>query len=266
MSESLSLDGLHVVHAPAPAAPRGRPPLLLVHGAGHGAWCWELWQERLPALGWESYALSLRNHPGSRAVERETFCRRLRVEDYADDVATVARHIARPCVVVGHSMGGMVVQRFAARHGAAGGALAALVLLTSVGPGQLGPLRPEPLPTDEPYALSRQVAGERYFHSAHPDVRERALERLVAESPAVMNQSTVGAGVPIAPEEIACPVLVVTAEFDRSVVPRDGRIADYYGGQWMHDAQDGHDVMLEAGWAALLDRILAWADAHAGRG
>ncbi len=270
MSETLTLDGLHVVHAPAPTAPGtgnhgGRPPLLLVHGAGHGAWCWELWQERLPGLGWESYALSLRNHPGSRAVERQTFLERLRVEDYADDVATVARHIARPCVVVGHSMGGIVVQRFAARYGAEGGALAGLVLLASVGPGQLGPLRPAPLPTDQPYTLSREVAAERYFHTARPDVRERALERLVPESPAVMNQSTVGAGVPIAPEEIACPVLVVTAGHDRSVAPRDGRIADYYGGQWLHDAEDGHDVMLEGGWAALLARILAWADAQAGR-
>jgi len=266
MSETYLLDGLHVVHAPAATPVVGRPPLLLVHGAGHGAWCWELWQERLPALGWESFALSLRNHPGSRPVDSETYLARLRVEDYADDVATLARHIARPCVVVGHSMGGIVVQSFAARYGAEGGALAALVLLAAVGPGQLGPLRSERFPSDVAYALARDVAAQRYFHSTDPAVRERALNRLVPESPSVMNQSTCGEGVPIRPDEIACPVLVVTAEHDHSVVPRDGRIATYYGGDWLHDAEDGHDVMLEAGWATLLDRILAWVGAHARQG
>ncbi|HKJ00764.1 MAG TPA: alpha/beta hydrolase [bacterium] len=268
MMETYQVGGLHVVHA-APegaAAQSARPPLLLVHGSGHGAWCWELWQERLPRLGWESYALSLRNHPGSAPVDRETFLQRTTVEDYADDVAAVAAQIGRPAIVVGHSMGGIVVQRFAARHLAGGGALAGLVLLTSVAPGQLGPLRDAPLPTDVPYAVPREVASERYFHSAAPDVLSRALDRICPESPSVTNQYSLGAGVPIAPGEITCPVLVVTAEHDGSVVPRDGRIADYYGGEWLHDAENGHDVMLEAGWAPLLDRILAWSDRHAGRG
>jgi pimeloyl-ACP methyl ester carboxylesterase len=272
MSESFQVDGLHVLHV-APGAPAARkaaaparPPLLLVHGSGHGAWCWELWLERLPALGWEAFALSLRNHPGSRTLDRETFLKRTSVEDYADDVAAVARQIGRPCAVVGHSMGGIVVQRFAARQLAAGGALAALVLLASVGPGQLGPIREAPMSTDVPFELAPEVAAKRYFHNTEPTVLKRALERLCPESPAVTNQYSLSPGVPIAPGEITCPLLAVTAEHDHTPVPKVRRIAEYYGGDWLHDEDDGHDVMLEAGWAALLERILAWLDGHAGRG
>ena len=104
--ESYRAGGLHVVRSGPPqgTAPAG-PPLLLVHGATHGAWCWELWQEKLPELGWETHALSLRNHPDSYPVVEETFRTTLKVADYADDVAAVANQLAAPCVVVGHSMG-----------------------------------------------------------------------------------------------------------------------------------------------------------------
>jgi pimeloyl-ACP methyl ester carboxylesterase len=266
MIETYAVEGLHVVHVAPPAgAPAGRPPVLLVHGASHGAWCWELWLERLPELGWEAYALSLRNHPGSYAVDERTFCTGLRVDDYADDVAVVARHIGRPCLVMGHSMGGIVVQRFAERHRAAGGRLAGLVLLTAASPGQLGPLRPAPLPTDKPYTLERAVARERYFHTAAPEVRERALDRLSPESPSVMNHYSLDAGVPIDPAAITCPVLSVTAAHDGSTVPRDGRIAAFYGGQHLHLPDDGHDVMLEACWESLLEQVLTWAEGGAGR-
>ena len=97
---SFQLDGLHVEHAPAQAAPSAqgipgaRPALLLVHGAGHGAWCWEHWMDALAKRGWTSYALSVRNHPGSRAVPEAQYLRGTRVDDYADDVETVARHLA----------------------------------------------------------------------------------------------------------------------------------------------------------------------------
>lgn len=268
MADSYTVAGLHVLHtAPAPSAgaPAGRPPWLLVHGAGHGAWCWERWLERLPHGGWAAHALSLRGHPGSADVDRETFVKHLRLDDYADDVAAVAAHIGRPCVVVGHSLGGAVVQRFAARHLAAGGRLAALVLLAAVPPGALGPIRDAPLPADAAFELPPAEASQRYFHSAPPAVQAWALAQLTPESPAVMNEYSLGRGLEIAPEDITCPLLVVTAGHDRTAVPRDGRIAEFYGGEWLHAPDDGHDLMLEAGWAPLLDKIAAWVDAHAAR-
>ena len=116
MSETYRVDGLQVVRSgPPPGRAAAGPPLLLVHGASHGAWCWELWQARLAELGWVSHALSLRNHPGSFPVEEEIYRTKLKMADYTEDVAAVAGRIVAPFVVVAHSMGGMVAQSFVAR-------------------------------------------------------------------------------------------------------------------------------------------------------
>ncbi len=265
MMESYRVDGLHVVRSgPPPGEAPAGPPLLLVPGASHGAWCWELWQEKLPGLGWESHALSLRNHPDSYPVEEETFRTRLKVADYADDVAAVANHIAAPCVLVAHSMGGMVAQSFVARHLEAGRPVAGLVLLASTVPAQLGTAIDAPFPLERPFLFDREATAQRYFHSTPPDRLERALDRLVPESTAVINEILAPPGVSIESSRITCPVLSVTAGFDGTAVPKDGALAQYYGGEHIHDAENGHDLMLEAGWEALLERILDWVTRRVG--
>ncbi len=273
--QDLQVQGLQVLQALPQGSPAaGRPPLLLVHGAGHGAWCWEQWMPVLARRGWESYALSLRNHAGAdaaspatlRTVDRETFLRRLKVEDYADDVAAVARHIARPLVALGHSMGGIVVQRCIAREGAGGAALSfrGMVLLASVSPGQMGPLRPAPLPVDQPYHPDAATAQARYFHSAPQAVVDSAVARIVDESPSVMNDYSLSPGIPIDPRHVRCPVLVVTAEHDGTTVAKDDRLARYYGAEHLHCPGQGHDLMYEAGGEAVLANIIAWLERHAG--
>jgi len=251
--DSTTVAGIYLKHAP-PTAPAGdRPPLLLVHGAGHGAWCWRNWMEALPQRGWDCWALSLRNHPGSAPVDAETYRARLTVDDYAADVATAAGHIGRPVVVVGHSLGGIVAQAHAARAEAA-----ALVLLASVPPGAFAPIRQAPVPTDRDYLLSPEVACAHYFLRPEAVGAAALMARLVPESPAVMNHYSLGEGYPVSPAAIRCPVLVVSAEQDRSVVPRDRRLADYYGADYLLAEDIGHDLMLDAGWERPLARVEAW--------
>ena len=49
----------------------GRPPLLFVHGAWHGAWCWqEHWLPAVAAAGWHGVAVSLRGHGASERPAR----------------------------------------------------------------------------------------------------------------------------------------------------------------------------------------------------
>lgn len=264
------VDGLHVEQVAAAGKRSARPALLLVHGAGHGAWCWANWMDALSRHGWDCYALSLRNHPGSRAVPEEQVLRGLRVDDYADDVEAVARHLVRKLgaaslVVAGHSLGGIVVQRFAARQGAVGEQalpVAGLILVTSVPPAPFGPLRDTALPVDRPYFPDAETARTRYFHAAPKSVTDAAIRQLVPESPAVMNEYSLGRGVPINPTHIRCPVLVLSAEFDGSSVPRDRRIADFYGGDFLFCRGIGHDLMLDSGWESPLASVAAWLARH----
>jgi pimeloyl-ACP methyl ester carboxylesterase len=72
---------------------------VLVHGGLHGAWCWERVVPELEALGHEAVAIDLPGH-GERVREKATLA------TYRGAVVEV---IEDGDVVVGHSMGGLVV-------------------------------------------------------------------------------------------------------------------------------------------------------------
>lgn len=82
---------------------------VLVHGMSHGAWCWEPLVPRLERAGHRVVALDLPGH-GRRAHE----WRRASVDAYARGVADeMAREGVVDAVLVGHSMGGIVIQKAA---------------------------------------------------------------------------------------------------------------------------------------------------------
>jgi pimeloyl-ACP methyl ester carboxylesterase len=103
--------------------------IIFVHGNWHGAWCWHKeWLDFFYAQGYDVHTFSFRNHGESDSIGS---MRWLSVEDYADDLATIHARIAKPVFLVGHSMGGMTVQKYLERQpkGILGG-----VLLTAVPP------------------------------------------------------------------------------------------------------------------------------------
>ncbi|WP_220348217.1 alpha/beta hydrolase [Alkalilimnicola ehrlichii] len=91
-----------------PERPVSDTPLLFVHGAYAGAWCWDA--HFLPYFarrGYHAYALSLRGHGESAGHES---LHSAGISDYVQDVASVVERFDSPPILVGHSMGGMVVQ------------------------------------------------------------------------------------------------------------------------------------------------------------
>jgi len=80
---------------------------VLVHGAFHGAWCWELVGPRLESLGHEAVAIDL---PGSGADE--TPPGDVTLERCAERVADTLQ-AGEPAVLVAHGMGGAAVTQAA---------------------------------------------------------------------------------------------------------------------------------------------------------
>jgi pimeloyl-ACP methyl ester carboxylesterase len=84
--------------------------IVFVHGAWHGAWCWQ--DNFLPYFaeqGYDCYAPSLRGHGKSGSNKNLKW---LTISDYAEDVLSVVKNIEGDVFIIGHSMGGYVVQKF----------------------------------------------------------------------------------------------------------------------------------------------------------
>jgi pimeloyl-ACP methyl ester carboxylesterase len=111
----------------------GHPvPLLFVHGGCHSAWCWdEGFLDHFADRGFQAAALSLRGHGGSSS---DKSLHRCSIADFVDDVDAVAVTLETPPVLIGHSMGGFIVQHYLAKHHGSAG-----VLMASIPPrGVLG--------------------------------------------------------------------------------------------------------------------------------
>ncbi|MFE6779186.1 alpha/beta fold hydrolase [Streptomyces sp. NPDC057702] len=103
----------------------GPLPVVLVHGFWHGGWCWTPVVERLAARGVRSVAVDLDGHGLRGAVPRSHAARPFDAGAFATEPSPVAGVTAssaaavlvdqlraigagRPCLLVAHSMGGVV--------------------------------------------------------------------------------------------------------------------------------------------------------------
>lgn len=222
--------------------PTGRtrqgPPLVMVHGGSHGWWAFEQWQPLFAERGWTSFALSVRNHSDSDSVPLHEYLK-LKVADYVEDLLTVIQWIGETPVLLGHSMGGIVVQKAAETV-----STRALVLVAPVPPGQMGALRPR-LPEDKTVLPNCGSVRRLWFHSIDDKTLESVCERLVPESPSVMNDYGNGK-LAVDVTAFRFPVLVVGGENDRSGLPSAQAVADFFGGDHLLLPHCGHEVMLEA--------------------
>ena len=123
MSTQQTSQSLEVLHQAASGKPR--TPLLFVHGAYAGAWIWqEHYLSFFAERGWPAYALSLPGHGASRGRE---YLDSLSIDDYVKALRETAASLPARPVLVGHSMGGMVVQKLLEHEDAPGVVLMAAV-------------------------------------------------------------------------------------------------------------------------------------------
>jgi pimeloyl-ACP methyl ester carboxylesterase len=84
-------------------------PLVMLHG---GAWCWQEYLSLIPSLSrrWHINALDLRGNGKSEWVPGH-----YRLEDFTEDAVAFVRHLDKPAILVGHSIGGVIALMAAAR-------------------------------------------------------------------------------------------------------------------------------------------------------
>src|SRR5438094_3016221 len=179
----IEIAGLEVERATSGAPARARP-ILFLHGMWGGSWMWDHYLSFFAGRGYTGYALNLRGHHGSQPVDD---IGRVPFADYLDDARAVAASIGDP-IIVGHSMGGLLVQKLAEVADPP-----AVVLLTPAAPRGIFPLCTlELLRLSLKHAhemlLSRAIrpsfeeAEALLFGRTPPADRRAAFERLVPES------------------------------------------------------------------------------------
>jgi pimeloyl-ACP methyl ester carboxylesterase len=106
--------------------------LVFVHGMSHGAWCWE--ERFIPyfqAKGYTCLAINLPGHEQEGSSKAISYS----LADYVQALKKLVDDLPEAPILIGHSMGGMIVQRYLKT-----GKAKKAILLASVPPS--GVLRP----------------------------------------------------------------------------------------------------------------------------
>lgn len=240
-------------------------PLVFVHGAFQAAWCWdENFLDFFAGHGYRAVAFSLRGHGSSPRSKPVRTCS---IADYVEDLRSICADLTPKPVLIGHSMGGFVVQKYLETHDAPGA-----VLMASAPPrGHLKSLtrlfRQRPWNcmkfglTGDPSDLYGTSDGFRtlYFSERTADaVLADAARRFQLDSLRALNLDMT-LGHRVIPERVSTPVLVLGGESDGTYTQTDvlttaaaySTIAEFF-------PETGHQMMLDSTWASVAQRIHMW--------
>lgn len=239
-------------------------PLLFIHGATLDYRWWDdHFMNYLAQHGYMCHALSLQGHEANKGWFD---LHAPRMSDYAANVAEVAGRLRCPPVVIGHSMGGFVVQKYLERNDAPAAILLASVpsfgfwrvtlrLMRQHMPGILWDgirfkrniLRPTPeqlrficFSPDYPDEMVREYHSRLHWESIFA-----LLDMLILDLPRV--------------QRVYTPMLVLGAGNDTTIKPPDVRAtARAYGADCQIIPDVPHSMIHEEGWQAVADAMLAW--------
>lgn len=240
-------------------------PLLFVHGAFHGAWCWtENFLNFFADNGYRALALNLRGHGNSPSDKPLNHCT---VADYVDDIHEVASGLPVPPVVIGHSMGGFIVQKYLAVHAAPAGVLVASAPPRGLLPAMVRASVRHPRHIGRPALVRRPllffgqpvVARSSFYSRATPvELVNRYNALLQDESTRVLYRDLLYADL-ANPDRVGAPVLVLGADEDGLISRRQVRAtARAYRTRARMFPGMGHNMMLEPGWRDVARCVDAW--------
>ncbi len=251
---------LELLSMPAKGESKG-PPLLFVHGGFHGAWCWaDHFMPWFAQRGFDCYAISLRDHGASARTGRHD---EWRLSDYVADARWAVKQIGEKPMLIGHSLGGSIVQKLAVT-----GSYSGMILLapSPIGGSNRAALR---MTATNPGAMIRAALGRdmalalpaflSFFLSpgmAEAD-KSKIAERLNGLTSFAAARDAFYTDTP-KPAPTDMPVLVLSGEKDWSIPQyKNRKLACAYGGT--HNVvPTAHDIMCDVEWEKAAKAIHCW--------
>jgi alpha-beta hydrolase superfamily lysophospholipase len=238
--------------------------LLFVHGAWHDAWCWA--EHFLPYFAqhdYISYALDLRGHGKSEGRER---LRWTSIANYVSDIEQIVSQLERPPVLIGHSMGALVIQKYLESHVAPAAVLLAPIPPRGILRTTLSIAVRHPLPflkanlTLKLYPIigTPALTREAFFSPDMPEEKARAyFVHMQDESYRAFIDMLLD---PPRPGREKIPVLVMGGARDTIYTRKEFEAAARTYGTTPAEIfpHMAHDLMLEEGWQSVADRMLSW--------
>lgn len=243
-----------------PSNQKHKTPLLFVHGMWHGAWCWdEFFLPFFADAGYHVTALSLRGHAGSEGKIAGSS-----IMDYVRDVEEVAKTLPTPPMLIGHSMGGFIVQKFLERNSAPAGVLLAPAPPYGVWNGTWLVLKHSPLTLLkiltrfrlQPLVETPESVRWAFFSEDLPREQLLKYHAKMNDESFRMYLDLLGLNL-VRTKKIKTPLLVLGAREDTVISNGDvEKTAHAYNTTAEFFPHMAHDMMLEKGWQGVAERIM----------
>ena len=266
---------LEIIHK-SPEQKSAYPPLFFIHGAYAGAWCWDIhFTQYFVKHGFEVLAVSLQGH--GQSPGRDWLCC-YGMEDYLGEVREILRKMEEAPVLIGHSMGGYVVQKCMNDSQTR---TAGAILMASVPPqGMMGPAirmwwcYPELchklslINTIPRWAWEKIVSLEEirkliFSEYTRMDTVKKLMPYVQHES--LRAQVEMALSVCICRGKEGKPILVLGGEEDIIIPPEFVReTAKAYGAEMNIFPKTGHALMVEDRWETVADFMRTWLEKSCG--
>jgi non-heme chloroperoxidase len=250
--------------------------IFMIHGMWVGSWIWDDFRSFFENRGYRCVAPTLRFHDMDPASVPDPRLGRMSLSDFADDLEEKIKGLLpdKP-ILMGHSMGGLIAQKLAAR-----GLAKSAVLLTPAPPAGSAALSPSVLYNFATKLRVPAFLGDKPFRPPFSGVTSTVFnlcpqrewqvnyDRFVFESGRAIREIGMWFLDPrkasrVDASAITCPTLVVSGSNDKCVLPSVARrIAAKYRhvSSYKEFTDHAHMVLSEPGWQDVAAYVADWLE------